>query len=318
MEFITSKYKRMITLSLLIFGGTLLTLFIFGTFWDYQIAGGMMADHGGGAYWAFGIPLEVLGFLPAILVNVALFMALSVHCKKRVYKVLFFILGYNFLAGAIFCSVFWTMSNHYIADLSSSVAFGISAGIALPLSFPVRLLFTKIKNEQTMRRLVYVLGIGFIMASFTNLITGVMQVTWGRYRFFEVVNNNRTFTEWFRPFGRISGFEGHGATSFPSLHASSVMSMMVLPMVGWALGSKRNTMRILWIISAVMLICVPISRMVLGWHYLTDVMFSMIIGVLMFALAMFIVHKLFRNKVGNFLGIQKSNTQDIKEGNIEN
>ena len=299
MDLISNTHKRLLWC---LVGGVaflLVALMVIGSFWDYQIAHAFTAPHRGVAYFAFGMTFEVLGFVTAIMVNVSLFAALSVFVKRKWLKILFHVLTAMTLIGAVYAGVFWTLSNHGFG-VRSFIAAPISTAIGVALSFPTIMLFKRLNNVK-LRRIIYILAIGAVLGSIANSVSGVMQLFWGRYRFFEVYENGLPFTQWFQPFGRSSAAEGHGATSFPSLHATSVVSTITLVLAGWALMVKRPTAIVFAVTTAILLVCVPVSRMVLGWHYLTDVTFSLIIGLVAFVIAVLVIDKAFGSKFKNFI-----------------
>jgi len=313
MELISKSHKKLIWS---IVGGVaivLIALMIIGSFWDLQIAEAFAVGERGFIYFGFGMGFEVLGFLPAILVNACLFAALSVFVKKKWLKILFHVLVAMHLIGAVYCAIFWTLSNHDMG-LRTAIAAPIFVTLGVALSFPLIMLFKRIEPSK-LKVLIYILVIGVIMGTIANAAAGIMQIFWGRYRFFEVSQNGLPFTQWFAPFGRSDAAAGHGATSFPSLHASSVTSIIVLVMAGWALAIKKPLKITFAVIAAVLLVCVPLSRMVLGWHYLTDVAFSLILGLVAFVIALLLADLVFGKKFKNFInGNNKvaSNKEEVK------
>jgi len=277
----------------------LILLMTVGTVFDLQIAEFVGAAYRGFWYFAFGVTFEVLGFLPAILVNACLFATLGAYAKTQPIKILFHVLCAKALLGAVFCAVFWTMANHSV-DVRTSISVPISLTVGAVLSFPFMKFFRRF-DEMALKRLIYLLTIGLVMGTLANLATGVLQVFWGRYRFFEVTENSLPFTQWFQPFGRSEAAQGHGATSFPSLHASSVASMIILPLASMALEVKASTKKRLTILAVVMIVAVSLSRMILRWHYLTDVTFSLIIATIAFIMAVLIIDGAFGAKFQKFI-----------------
>ncbi|MCL2556393.1 MAG: phosphatase PAP2 family protein [Firmicutes bacterium] len=300
--------------------GLLLALMIIGTFLDYQIAHAVTAPYRGFLYYAFGMTFEFLGFLPAILVNVSLFAVLSVYSKKKCWKIAFHIFTAASLAGAVFCAVFWTLDNHGYG-VSGVIAGPIVAVAGAALSFPV-ILFFKRFDEIKLKKLIYILAIAAVLGSLTNLVVGVMQVFWGRYRFYQVTQNGFPYGPWYRPIGRGGDAESrHGSNSFPSLHAASVCSTIALVLAAWVLKTKKSTFITFGVITGAMLILVPLSRMVLGWHYLTDVIFALIVGLIALVAAVIIIDKGFGKKFKRFLnGDDESNNYNNSDtsGQVSN
>jgi membrane-associated phospholipid phosphatase len=96
------------------------------------------------------------------------------------------------------------------------------------------------------------------------LVVHGLKVFWGRTRFRDLASAAE-FTPWYEP----RGITGH--TSFPSGHAA--MGWMLLPLIVWL--APRPRLR--WLAVAgvgVWAVAVAISRVVVGAHYLSDVLFS--------------------------------------------
>jgi len=296
----------------------LLILMIIGTFFDYEIAHVITAPYRGLAYYAFGMGFEVLGFLPAILVNVSLFAVLSVYSVKKGWKIAHHIFTAMTLAGAVFCAVFWTLDNHGYGVHRAVVGSVVTlAGIGL--SFPVIIFFKRFDREKQ-KKIIYVLVIAAVLGSLANMMSGIMQPLWGRYRFYQIgyeyircsytgdyIRINRPYMPWYRPMGRDGTAESrHGNYSFPSMHATSAASAVALILVAWVLNVKKSTFIVFTITAFALFFLVPLSRMVLGWHFLTDVVFSMILGLVAFICAVLIIDKGFGKKFRRFLNEENS------------
>jgi len=326
MQLFSTANKKVLLIGVGIAAAVLIALFLIGTFRDYYIAHAVGVDRFSFFYIAYGMLFEALGFLPATLVNAALFAILVNFVKRKHLKVFSRIGCIAFLTGAVYCAIFWTLSNHgiRISDRSSihhGVAGGLSTMAGVGLSFPLIIFFKRLP-DLTMRRLIYVLLIGLVMGTIANATSAIMQMLWGRYRFHAILAYDIPyFTPWFRPFGRGGTAEGFGSTSFPSIHATSVSSMIILMLVGWALGwhKRKKNWIILWVITGVMLFSVPMSRMVLRWHFLTDVVFSLIIGLISFIIGVVVIDLLLGKKMKEFINPPNAtdNNSDINATNIQ-
>ena len=306
MELFSTKNKRLLWIIVGAVAALLIVLMLIGTFLDYQIAHGVGVDRFSFFYIAFGMTNEALGFLPAILVDASLLAVLSLYAVRKKFKIPFHIGVAAFLAGGVYCAVFWTLANHGIrlherSSIHHGIAGGVSTVVGAALSFPF-IKFFKRFSRSDMRKLIYILAIGAVMATLANATSGIMQMLWGRYRFHAIVDYDIPFfTRWYRPFGRGGTAEGFGSTSFPSLHATSVTSIIMLPLSGLILKASKKKMITFWIIAGVMLFCVPLSRMVLRWHFLTDVTFSLFIGLVSFIIGILIIDFAFGKRFLKFI-----------------
>jgi len=334
MELFSQKNKKALWLGVGIVALVLIALMLIGSFFDYNIAHAVGVEQFSFFYIAFGMVFESLGFLPAILVNCVLFASLVMVCKKKGFKILFRILLIAFLAGGIYCAIFWMLANHGIrlhdrSSIHHGIAGSISTMVGVALSFPF-LAFFKRFDQDTLRKLIYILCIGLVLGILANSTTGLMQTLWGRHRFYSILNYQNSYlynpqnpaifySPWTAPFGRVAlpeGLQGYGfsTTSFPSLHASSVVSIIMLPLAALVLGFKKRNLYICWAIAGVMLFCVPLSRMVLRWHFLTDVVFSLIVGLVAFVIGILIVDFALGDRMKKFVNNQDE-VSDLMEVN---
>ena len=105
----------------------------------------------------------------------------------------------------------------------------------------------------------------------TATLVEVLKVTIGRVRFCDLGDNYAGYT----PFYKI----GFGGRSFPSGHASmSALSLLLLD-----INERHNIFQKKWVITAfstIFTLLVALSRLILGAHYLTDLLFGIAIALL--------------------------------------
>lgn len=108
-----------------------------------------------------------------------------------------------------------------------------------------------------------------------SLIEPLKQI-WGRVRFRDLHSVYSNFTPWYHP----NGFNGH--VSFPSGHAA--MAFMLLPLI--TLADHKNINIRIAILSIIILwaLIIDYSRIVVGAHYASDVLFGNTIIILVFLL----------------------------------
>ena len=111
------------------------------------------------------------------------------------------------------------------------------------------------------------------------LLVSTLKLGWGRIRYRDLAPLGQDFTPWYAP----QGWTGH--ESFPSGHAAS--SWLLLPcLLLWPRGSAR--FRLAFALSFAWGAFVCASRVVIGAHYLSDVLFStaFAFGVMAYAFAL--------------------------------
>ncbi len=206
--------------------------------------------------------LENYGMIPGMLVilsGIYIYYS-SIKTKSNTWsyiqKVIFFLVssGLTYYLFEIFLDKI--ASDNLITFLIISFAINLIIFI---------LLHTKeqVKNTIAINYSRLVVGIAFF--GYVILIQGV-KYFWGRVRFRELDATFSQFTPWYLPQG-ITGFD-----SFPSGHAAMGWMMLAL-LVLFANGKLwiRNFISILIIVWAVFL---AFSRVVIGAHFASDVLFG--------------------------------------------
>jgi membrane-associated phospholipid phosphatase len=108
------------------------------------------------------------------------------------------------------------------------------------------------------------------------LFVQITKTLWGRVRFRDLDALQANFTPWYLP----QGITGH--RSFPSGHAA--MGWMLLPLLLLALDRGRGVQVATGVLVVTWGVLVAVSRVVVGAHYASDVLFSSAVGVLCFLL----------------------------------
>lgn len=103
------------------------------------------------------------------------------------------------------------------------------------------------------------------LAVWSWLLVSTLKLGWGRIRYRDLAPLAHDFTPWYAP----QGWTGH--ESFPSGHAAS--GWLLLPcLLLWPRGSARHRLALVVSFSWGAFVCA--SRVVIGAHYLSDVLFS--------------------------------------------
>lgn len=109
------------------------------------------------------------------------------------------------------------------------------------------------------------------------LLVSLLKLGWGRIRYRDLAPLGQDFTPWYSP----QGWTGHA--SFPSGHAAS--GWLLLPcLLLWPRGTARYRLAFVASFSWGAFVCA--SRVVMGAHYMSDVLFStaFAFGVMAYAL----------------------------------
>jgi len=139
------------------------------------------------------------------------------------------------------------------------------------------------KTPAHKRRVIWFVGwAGTVLAGVNLVVITALKLIWQRTRFDTLVleGSYADFTSWFQPFA-------NGGDSFPSGHVADAVSLLLLISLcdAWPKAEKHKALMyaIAWVYIAFM----AYTRIVLGSHYLSDVL----VGAALIALLYFIMRR---------------------------
>lgn len=139
------------------------------------------------------------------------------------------------------------------------------------------------------------------------MVVNVLKIFWGRMRFRNMEGDYSQFTSWLLPQGiQESGVTAEAHKSFPSGHSANGWTMMVWMLFMPFVSKWRN---IMLVIALVWGLCTSFSRVIMGAHFATDVLFGAFITIT----CMLLLCKLF--KVDLYPDIQKNSSVLLKDKN---
>ena len=211
--------------------------------------------------------LEKFGMIPGLLVIISgIYIYYSSINQKSdawayIQKVVFFLTCtglilylFDIIISNIISKNF--VINHLINSLIITFTLNIIIFILLQIMQPV-------KNSTTVMYARFVVGMALF--GYVVCIQGV-KYFWGRVRFRELDAAFSHFTPWYLPQG-LTGFD-----SFPSGHAA--MGWMLLALLVLFADKKRWLKHLVFIIIFLWGVILALSRVVIGAHYASDVLFG--------------------------------------------
>ncbi|MDH3267935.1 MAG: phosphatase PAP2 family protein [Ignavibacteria bacterium] len=229
---------------------------IFGIY-DLEISKSIVNQNSGWSKF-----LENYGMIPGLLVILSGVYIYYSYIKAEsdlwsyIQKVVFFLVssGLIFYLFDIFLDI--AESKNFITFLIISFSISIIIFISLHL----------IKQVQSAIAIRYAkVVVGMALFGYVILIQG-SKYFWGRVRFRELDAAFSQFTPWYSPQG-ITGFD-----SFPSGHAA--MGWILLALLILATNKKKWMKYSLFTLIFIWSITLALSRVVIGAHYASDVLFG--------------------------------------------
>lgn len=238
-------------------------------FTDLQIS---MSIVNGQSGWADF--LQRYGELPGLLVlffgtHIYLSKLHFAHQIRRLIVLIFLFCAVIYLSRFIFVVIYSGTTNDYtfLQDYRWMIIL-ILAILNLFLIPPLR----RIKFSERILRFA---KLSVLLGLFGYLLTiQPIKHLWGRVRFRDLDSLYSAFTPWFIPNGI------NGNTSFPSGH--SAMAWMILPLLMLVPASNKKLRSVLLFIIILWGLIVGLSRIVIGAHYASDVLFGACIVIFIF------------------------------------
>jgi len=152
------------------------------------------------------------------------------------------------------------------------------------------LMFTHFNEENLLRIKDIALMMTIVSAASFIIITGTKYVV-GRVRFRALDDSYSEFTNFLTIKDFFGGVNGDDFRSFPSGHTGSATCIIMLAMIPMRLSNKKWIEYTVFIASLVYALTIALSRIFIGAHYPSDVLFGFTITVVCFILTYFIFYK---------------------------
>lgn len=267
----------------------LLLLMIVGSIWDYPISQALYNSHN-----AFGIFFASYGQLPAMMCfavgGTLLLRLINKNNKIKMILCIFFAIFFNLIA-IIAITVDPLL---YISKMSMGLSFIIAVAL---VGFTDILVykFSQNASRDTIKKIVILLlSVVFIELIVINLV----KVPWARPRMRMISSRHDvSFQPWWVIGNTMKdqlmalGVAGEEFKSFPSGHtanAACAMLLCVLPLLNSHLEGKED---LLFFIGVCFTFLVALSRIIMGAHFLTDVVIGMTVSLVIQIIMVKIIFK---------------------------
>lgn len=295
-----------------------LTLLIIATFYDLEITRAL-ANLKVGQYQSnniFGRIFETIGEMPVYLITLfaASIVIANLSHRKRTAAFIIIIIILEiisvFAAYYAFHKLFKYLSEHF--DIASSGSWTTELSYLL-LGIIVVAAVNILSRKYTLKFLNCVLPWAIIVlatVALSQFLTQVViKIPAGRYRYctMNTLNDFSYFTKWFCFNGKISptnamlemGIAKDGMKSFPSGHtcaAATLITLTSLPMFLKEADTKKYKI-VCWCSVVAFVLIVMLTRLIMGKHFLSDVLIGGFVTVISYYACLIFGKKLYDKKV---------------------
>lgn len=146
--------------------------------------------------------------------------------------------------------------------------------VAVGLVMMMNTIIQRIPIQLIHKRITFFVFFTCVLLS-AMLITFLIKNAWGRIRYRDMTDMTQ-FCVWYRPCGLF------GNQSFPSGHTTAFTT--ILCFLKWKDDPKQNVPLLRYIIITIFIILMPITRMMMGAHFLSDTAMGFIVTYTMYLL----------------------------------
>ena len=152
-------------------------------------------------------------------------------------------------------------------------------------------MFRKIDIEKLMKiRDLVLMALILTISSF--VIVEVIKISWGRVRFYALSDDYSEFTNFLTINGQFNGLVSDAYKSFPSGHTNAATCLLLLSCIPARYIKNRLVKNIIFSFSCIYIFFLGLSRICVGAHYASDVLFGFTINIT----CTYIIYKIFQKK----------------------
>lgn len=257
----------------------IIVLIIIGTLFDYEIT-----DKVNGNLFVFSYFFDVFGKTPSTVglsLSILYFAVLSIKTNEIRYKItsiLFFVLGLM-ISVSIFLTMFSYANSGQVGnarEVFTVIQFIISVILGILFTLVVSiLLFKRDYNELISFKNSALFAFSVILI--VMISTNIIKIIWGRPRYWFIIKENIDYIPWYMPSPFASGNE---YKSFISGHTSNAMLMILITLL--PIDYIQNNKSKFYILGITWGILTGLSRLFAGQHFLTDVVFSIVLVIFVY------------------------------------
>lgn len=166
---------------------------------------------------------------------------------------------------------------------------GIVFGTITLIAFFIWSFYLDRKTAASIKNLCYIAIIAIIYLLSVLIIINLIKICWGRVRFRDMIDVAQ-YSPWFMP----QGINGH--RSFPSGHTANAATLYIIIMFV-PLCKHKFLKALCYIVPIVWIVVMAASRVLVGAHYASDVLFGALISIALFYLSKHIVFLSYKKSI---------------------
>lgn len=279
------------------------SVLLVGTFFDLEISQ-KLCNLKFGEYYSrsiFGRVFEIIGELPVYILVGFCFSIFSVFSKRKNKK--FFLYLFLFLSFCSFFLIFFKFFAYLFKFFEKiELIFNFFFLILLCVfSFVITFLTSNFVNklsDEIVLKLFRFAILTIIVIAVSNILTHLLKFVFSRERFRTLKFLGDTeysgFTKWFEINTNFEGIEivgKDGFRSFPSGHVVAGASVFCLIFLCECFDAFKKKKNLLWVCCFFYVFLVGLSRVVMGAHYFSDVIFGSFLTLFSFLIVRFFERK---------------------------
>ena len=266
-------------------GVIFVTLAVLFFFYDLEISKLLVQDK---PYFIFTL-LAAIGEFPIYIGPVLFGLVYGFIIENKCLKISSFLVG---LIGVYVASIRLSQGiyeNFFNSELGL-LKYSLLAVASLFIYVLLYMVFNKMSLEK-IGKLKDLALLSFVVSISSFAMITIIKHIWGRPRYYQIKDDLTQFSNYLTIHGFNNSRMGNGYLSFPSGHTNSASCIMILPFIFNRITNKKWVNIVSTIISYSYIALVGVSRICLGAHFASDVLFGFGINCVCFTITYIILKK---------------------------
>ena len=258
---------------LLIASGIFLSLAIFFFFYDLEISKLVVQENPNGLF----VLLAAIGEFPIYIGPLLFGLVYGFTSENKYAKLGFHLVGLITVYVASIRLVSGIFEEFFSSNLGA-VQEVLLAVVSL-LVYILLFIWMSKKEISKLEKIKDVVLLSCLVSLSSFLMVSGIKILWGRPRFYSLSGDYSGYTNYLTINGPSNSIFSNDYRSFPSGHTNSAACILVVPFIVSRICSNKYVKIIITIFCCTYALLVGISRIVVGAHYASDVLFAFLINI---------------------------------------